>query len=239
MRDKQKIFHFKKFDVNHTESAMKVGTDGVLLGSWAESENVNHILDIGTGCGLIALMLAQRFSKAKITAIDIDKASAGEAKRNFSNSPWKDRLNSIVTSLQQFNGGPEKFDLIVSNPPYFNHGTSSPNTARHYARHIKSLSHPELLGASSRLLSSEGKLCVIIPAYNQDIFMRTIPQKDLYVHKRLHFYSRADKPCERVLLQISKKKASIIKEEALTHYTTDGSWSNAYKRLTQAFHPML
>ena len=152
------VFKFKEFSIIQEKSAMKVGTDGVLLGCWVSSEKVNNILDIGCGTGLITLMLGQRNLDSNITGIEIDKRAIQEAQLNISNSDWNQRIEIKHTSLQQFN--PQlKFDLIVSNPPFFPQNKSQ--KSRDIARHTNTLSFEELIDNANNLLEKKGGLLTI------------------------------------------------------------------------------
>ena len=143
---------------------MKVGTDGVLLGAWTMPSSYPHqILDVGTGTGLVAIMLAQRFTRSQIHAIDIDQASAEEAQFNAQSSPWSERLNITHCALQDYNPS-NKYDLIVSNPPYFRNTTQSQDQARATARNNDSLSLEYLVEKSYELLNENGELAFIIPS---------------------------------------------------------------------------
>ena len=165
-----KPFRFHQFEIRQDRSAMKVGTDAILLGAWAGQEmiDVTSVLDIGTGTGVIALMMAQRFPPAAITAIDIDHATVAEAAENFRNSPWGDRCRAKVCAAQEFNEGP--FDLIVSNPPWFRDGPRPDDEGRAIARHEVSLSAAELFVCAERKLAANGRLCVVIPFESGDHF---------------------------------------------------------------------
>ena len=156
-------FRFKKFTVYHDRCAMKVVTDGVLLGAWVNVSGDN-ILDIGTGTGLISLMMAQRNEKARIDAIDIDSDAVSQAKDNIGNSPFGNRINSWNASLQVFCSKAEKrYDVIVSNPPFFVQSLKSPNKERSLARHTDSLPVADLIGLSAPLLSQRGRMSFIYP----------------------------------------------------------------------------
>ena len=158
------MFELKKFRVAHERSSMKVGADAMLLGAWA-GETSGNFLDVGTGCGNIALMLAQRFPTAYISAIDIDWESVEEAEGNFQNSPWGERLKVKKGKFPEFfQDTGEGFDLIVSNPPYFQSGIEEPKTRRERARHQDSLSVFSLLRYGDRLLNSRGRISVVYPA---------------------------------------------------------------------------
>lgn len=213
---------------------MKVGTDGVLLGAWAEVHDSKNILDIGTGCGLIALMAAQRSSSAIIDAIDIDNSSVEEARSNFKASPWGKRMNAYHSSLQDLNPQ-QKYDHILSNPPFFTHGTKSPTAARERARHTVALPINELVKHAVRLLDDNGKLSVIIPYDIETDFLNYCDQAGLYLKKKTLFYSKYGNKPERSLLCISKMKCKT-EEDSIVHYNEDGIWSDDYKALTKDYH---
>ena len=155
-------FTFKQFEINHEGCAMKVGTDGVLLGAWCSSQSARRIADVGTGTGLISLMCAQRNATAKIDAIEIDSSAAKCARENVARSVWNDRIEVIESAIQQFSTE-ERYDLIVSNPPYFSETLQSPDPSRATARHNCSLPHRDLIDAAKRLLTPEGRLSIILP----------------------------------------------------------------------------
>lgn len=172
------FFRFKQFCVHHDRCAMKVGTDGVLLGAWANAGNGAMILDVGTGTGLIALMMAQRYPAATIRAIDIDRDAVDQAQENVGDSPFADRMTVVQDDFRHYASVcAEKFDLIVSNPPWFNHAHLPPDAQRKTARHSVSLTLTELLFAAANCLSPEGVLALILP-YDQ--------QKELEMQAREH-----------------------------------------------------
>lgn len=163
--DRETVFHFREFDVSNCRSAMKVGTDGVLLGAWALDgchADAARVLDIGTGTGVIALMAAQVLSAVEITAVEIDDEAAAEAAENFGRSPWCGRLHLVNADFR----APEvtehgKFDLIISNPPFFTNGAEAPDARRRDARHAAALSPLSLVTAAPDLLAPCGSLCMI------------------------------------------------------------------------------
>ena len=158
-----KGFTFKQFYIDHSRCAMKVGTDGTLIGAWF-SANCNNcrILDIGTGTGLIAIMAAQRFSDAQIIGIDIDSDCIEQARENVAASPWSERISIIHSALQEFTSS-KGFDVIISNPPYFVDSLLSPDDKRSTARHTTSLSFSDLFDGVERLLAQDGTFALILP----------------------------------------------------------------------------
>lgn len=161
-------FTFKQFEVHQERCAMKVGTDGVLLGAWARVEHCHHILDMGTGTGLVALMTAQR-SRADIVAIDLDADAVAQAVENVASSPWSNRIQVLeadareVANSAQLIASSQLFDAILCNPPFFENSLKCPDSARTMARHTDTLSFDELARSASRLLASDGELSVVIP----------------------------------------------------------------------------
>ena len=156
-------FKFKQFTIYHDKCAMKVGTDGVLLGAWAPIANVKRVLDVGTGTGLIALQLAQRNPHAKITAIEIDTVAAEQAKNNVLHSPWADRIEVLCLDFRNYQQD-DKFDLLVSNPTYFMDALKCPDEQRCMARHAGGLNYHSLFRHAVHLLSEQGKVSIIIPS---------------------------------------------------------------------------
>ncbi len=253
-------FQFKQFFVAHDRCAMKVGTDGVLLGAWAPIDfNISsftnfRILDVGTGSGLIALMLAQRFPQAHIDAIDIDKSAMEQAAENFAASPWSDRLHAWLSSIQEWqmvNGtcpNGKWYDLIVSNPPYFRNSLKNPDKARELARHTDTLSYTELLHHSARLLREEGRLCLILPAEAEEEVCALAAQEGFVLTRVTRVYSKVSKPARRVLLAFEKSKyrytdiptcrdsENPVSEDTLVLEDDKGGRSAAYQEITKDFY---
>ena len=202
-------FSFKKFTVYHDKCAMKVGVDGVLLGVWADVANTTSILDIGTGSGLIALMLAQR-SDAHITAIDIEPNAVIQACENVENSLWNDRIVVKEIALQDFaSENDTKFDLIVSNPPYFVNSLKNPDGNRSTARHADTLTHADLLLNAQKMLSQNGRICIILPV-NEGLQCKEFAEKtDLYCHKMVYVHPKPDTEAKRLLLEFGFEKADL------------------------------
>ncbi|MGM9699641.1 MAG: tRNA1(Val) (adenine(37)-N6)-methyltransferase [Prevotella sp.] len=204
-------FDFKQFSIKQDRCAMKVGTDGVLLGSWAcdrTDDEPLKILDVGTGTGLIALFLAQRFQNAGITAIDIDPEAVEQAKENFTASPFGNRLTALASPLQEFLGE-ATFDAIVCNPPFFVDSLQCPDDKRTLARHAKTLTFAELARHSSRLLTKAGTLSVIIPSDRKVEMEAEAIFCGLFVSRVCHIKTKETKPAKRVMLEFSKCQKHI------------------------------
>lgn len=203
-------FKFKRFTVYHDLCAMKVGTDGVLLGAWTNVTKGEKVLDIGTGTGLIALMLAQRNDKLHIDAIDIDHNAIEQAKENIKHSPFSDQIQAFESSLQYFRESGQQYDLIVSNPPFFVESLKSPCKERTLARHTDSLSLEELLGISSALLTSKGKLCIIYPFDHKETLFFISKKSGLYPSRITNVYPTPASLPKRVLIEFSKTELPLI-----------------------------
>lgn len=233
-RKTKDIFHFKQFSVKHDRCAHKVGTDGVLLGAWVDVSHANRILDIGTGSGVIALMLAQRSSsESDIDAIDISEEDCMQARENMADSPWPNKIRIENIALQNFESDP--YDLIVSNPPFFIDSAKPPAEERKRARHTESLPPEELLSHARRLLSPKGKLCIILPV-TEGLNIKAIAESFGWQCTRLcEFRARDSKPVERLLFELQFNKVEV-KKESLILYERDEEWTNAYKNLTREFY---
>lgn len=195
-------FSFKQFTVWHDQCAMKVGTDGALLGAWATvNANDRFLLDIGTGSGLIALMLAQR-SEALIDAIDIDAPACRQATENVARSPFSGRIEVHHCPLSDYLPEARKYDLIVSNPPYFIQSLKCPDTTRSQARHADSLSLPELLRGSLRLLAPTGRLALVLPFDQRTILLEEAEQVGLHAYRETQVSTRQGMPPKRLLIEL-------------------------------------
>ncbi len=209
-------FRFRQFAVAHDRCAMRVNTDAVLLGAWCplpDEAPEPRILDIGTGSGVIALMLAQRCPAARITAIDIDEPSALQARENFLASPWPDRLTAQHISLQELASrkprSPRKprqprFDLILSNPPYFRNALRNPDPRRSDARHTDTLSFDELCRCSAELLADDGTLALVLPADAEAEIITIAAQYNLSPTYLTRVYTNATQPPKRILIALKK-----------------------------------
>lgn len=229
-------FQFKKFVVRQDCCAMKVGTDGVLLGAWANVAGSVSVLDIGTGTGLLSLMVAQR-SDAMITAVEIDEAAAAQASENVSASIFKDRIRVLNVSLQEYAKSCGcQFDFVISNPPYFNDSLKSPKGNRTMARHTDSLSFEELLDGVGRLLRDGGIFAMILPFHEKDRFIELASRVGLSPKRILDVCPTPDAQPKRFLAEFSKGEQDV--EQHLLVIETEGrhQYSEEYKKLTADFY---
>ena len=223
---------------------MKVGTDGILLGGWADVRTTTDTslkaLDIGTGSGLISLMLAQRCQgNIDAVAIDIDESACQQAKRNIDNSPWPSSITVKHVALQAFKQAQKdehaKFDLIVSNPPYFIHGQNFADDARQMARHTGSLTHQELIDCALALLAPNGQIALVLP-YGAGCELTTYCQQLGNLHITcLNIKTTPNKPYKRMLMKIQKGKANL-EIQSLTIHDPDGDYSRDYRLITKDFY---
>lgn len=207
-------FNFKRFTINQDRCAMKVGTDGVLLGAWAMVGNEEcSILDIGTGSGVVALIVAQRNENAIIDAIDIDAEAVEQAADNFELSPWGNRLSAQCSPLQEYNPS-KKYKYIISNPPYFINSLKA-DGGRAVARHTDTLSYDDLIEGVLRLLDENGVFTAIFPYVESNIFVALAASKGLFCNKRLEVKGAANKSVKRVLLCLSRNRIEDLPIDTL------------------------
>lgn len=225
-------FTFKHFTVSHGECAMKVGTDGVLLGAWAKGGR--RILDIGTGSGLIALMMAQRFPEAFITAIDIEPGACVQAEYNVAHSPFAIRINVAESSLQDFKGG--KYDAIVCNPPFYHATLQSKTIERTMARSTATLSFADLFSHAARLLSAKGVFSVVIPSSYRQTFDSEAAFAGLFPMNACGVRTVEHKHVSRWLLAYGKRPTPAVEQEEHCLHNTDMTRTEWYARLTDEFY---
>ena len=229
------MFRFKQFTVCDERSAMKIGTDGVLLGAWTDIEGDSRILDVGTGTGLIALMLAQRNASAEIVGVDISHEAIEEARDNFLNSPWAKRLSVTEGDVCSFESN-EKFDHIVSNPPYFVDSLHSPDSLRTMARHTSSLKFEDLVTSAVRLLRPGGRLSVILPTECTMQF-RFAAFGRLWLCRQLNVVTKAGDSPRRTLMEFCLSDKPLMPSVAtLTMRHRDSSYTEEYRCLTEDFY---
>lgn len=229
------VFRLRHFDVSHQNSTMKVGTDAFVIGSWLKIDpGCRRILDVGTGCGVIALMLAKR-SSAQIDAIDIDQPSVEEAKLNFKNSPWSSRLRAIHASITDFDPD-EKYDLIVSNPPFFSNSLLPASGRLSMAKHTTTFQLKDFITKSRNLVNPHGKLAVILPADVSEQFLKMALEAGFRLNGLLRIIPREGKPVNRMVQLFSLKQSENQHEESLVIRDANGQYTSAYKLLTADFH---
>lgn len=226
-------FAFKQFVVRQDRCGMKVGTDGVLLGAWAEGGK--RILDIGTGTGLIALMMAQRFPNAHIDGIDIDEDACRQASENVAESPFATRITIGNQCLQDFSSE-QKYDSIVSNPPYYDSSLTCPDEQRSVARHTERLSFAELAKSVGRLLADEGTFSVVLPVERMDSFLTEALIFSLYETRRCMVKTTAKKTPKRVLMSFSKHPVKTQESTIEILTNPDGTRSAWYYDMTKDFY---
>lgn len=226
-------FSFKKFTVYHNLCAMKVGTDGVLLGAWTDISESKRILDIGTGSGLIALMLAQR-CEASITGIDIDKDATTQAQINFEASPWSNRIEAIHTDLCNFNPSCS-YDTIVSNPPFFADSLKGPDFQRNAARHNDTLTLTDLMKKVSLILRPEGKFSIVYPFEQNSQIKQTAQMYGLYPSRHTSVVTRPGLPPKRSLFEFRKQPSAYTPQELVIELDRH-VYSEEYIALTKDFY---
>jgi len=229
-------FRFKQFSITDEHSAMKVGTDAVLLGALVQAGNALSILDIGTGSGILALMLAQK-SNAEIDGIDIHEASCKDAEKNFSESAWKTRLRVYHTSLNELaKRSRKKFDLIVTNPPFFNYCLKPPSFDKILAKHSAGMSHSELLQGVRKLLKDTGQFWVILPFTEGKVFLDLAESCSLYMNKEILIRPKSGKPVNRTVMEFRWTKPIHTQCTEVSIRNEYGSYHEDYMRLTEGYY---
>jgi tRNA1Val (adenine37-N6)-methyltransferase len=232
-----KSFQFKEFNIHQDKTAMKVGTDGVLLGAWVALNNdINKVLDIGTGTGLIALQIAQRSEVETIDALEIESNAYEQAVENFENSEWNNRLYCYHASLQEFvTEIDEKYDLVISNPPFYNDTFKEVEQKRATARHTKTLSFAELLSATAILLDPNGSCSFIIPFQEEKEFLIIAKDSNLYPNRITRVRGNSKSKIKRSLIQLDFVQTKPIYNE-LTIEIDRHVYTDAYKNIVRDFY---
>ncbi|SJN33152.1 tRNA (adenine37-N(6))-methyltransferase TrmN6 [Sphingobacterium sp. JB170] len=228
------IFRFKRFQVDQSNCAMKINTDGVLLAGIVQPFNAQRILDIGTGTGVIAMMLAQKFPSASVHGVEIDEAACKQASLNFGASDFNERLEVIASSFQQMKPA-MPYDLIVSNPPFYTRSLHSPDPRRRIAKHADEVFFEDLMSFVERNLSASGKFYCILPTLMAEkITNELLPVLGLYYHGATHIYSfRSESPI-RTVIEIGKQDSKFSCRE-LVIYASKGVYSAEYQELLQPY----
>lgn len=231
-------FKMKQFEVAHDQCAMRVNTDGCLIGAaagTASMPNPKRILDIGTGSGVIALQLAQRFPSAYVDAVDIHGPSARQAMENFAKSPFSDRLVCYHQPIQEFDLH-EAYDLIVSNPPYFESGPTKSDIGVAQARHALTLDFQNLIQHSARLLNDRGELWVILPCDRKDAFLEDALEEGMFLKEVISIRPKDGRPANRCMFGLSKNNEdSPVKKEWIL-YNEQGTYGNEVQEALRPFY---
>lgn len=230
---KTKSFKFKRFFIDGGESGMPVSTDSVMLGAWIESPQDALILDIGTGTGLLALMCAQRFSQAQVTAVDIEATAIDAARKNFTHSSWQERLSVFHTDVLSFTPA-RLFQRIICNPPYFNSGEQSKQSQRATARHTDTLRHDALLQRCYQLLEEDGKASFVLPITEGKQFIEFAAQQGWYLSRLCQVQPSEKKPVHRLLFELAKQPCDTQESHLIVH-SSDG-YSDNFVQLTREFY---
>ena len=235
-REKENNFRFKQFQIIQNQSVHRVGTDGVLLGAWANITPGSIALDIGTGTGLIALMLAQRGgSSSSITAIEPNQAAFDLACQNAKESPFSNQIKVIHTSLESYQST-DRFDLIVCNPPFFEKSLKPPGTQRAQARHSESLPFVNLIEGVKRLMKPDGCLAIILPVNEGNRFAELAVKSGLAIKNKCAIISKQNKPQERWLLEFTLGSMETPTQSELIIQAGNGNWTESYRNLTRDFY---
>jgi len=231
------MFHFKKFSLDDSKAAMKTGTDAVLLGAWVPCNNETRILDIGTGSGILALMMAQRNKNIPVDAVEIDYDAATLALQNVQLSPWIDQVHIYNSSIQEFSEGKYcNYSLIISNPPFFTDSLKAPEKSRSIARHNDTLPVTELLKITSKLLTDKGKAAFIVPADAFGKWRTEAAKYKLFPNLVTNVKSSPDHIPHRILVVFTYTEMQPVIQKEFKIYISRSMYSNEYKELTKDFY---
>ncbi|MCW8897626.1 MAG: methyltransferase [Flavobacteriales bacterium] len=228
-----KGFQFKQFFIEQDKCAMKVGTDGVLLGAWAKIQDGN-VLDIGSGTGLMALMAAQRNPNVVVDTIDVEENAFIQSTININNSKWKDRVFAHHVALQNYAPN-KKYDTIISNPPFFNNTYQPEEQKRNIARQNSLLPFEELAFHVDRLLKKEGVFSVILPV-EEEVFVEIAKKHFLCLNRKINVFPNTKKACKRVLLEFSRKEDEVVEGNLIIETDKRHVYSSEYELLTKDFY---
>lgn len=228
-------FQFKQFTVHQEHCAMKVSTDACIQGAWTPVEpSVSKVLDIGAGTGLLSLMLAQRFDHIDIDAVELDKDAAEQAKKNFKDAPWSNRISLYHSDIKSYSFG-QLYDMIICNPPFFQNSLQSDKVNRNMARHTGSLSYIDLLMSFDRLLTSDGYASVMLPVAEFEVWEKLLHENDWSVSTKLLVKPRAEQKHNRVISLCKRGDASSVRFQELSIYDING-YTNEFTQLLAPFY---
>jgi len=220
-------FHLKQFSLLHHQSSMKVGTDALLLGIWTDLSGATRILDIGAGCGILALLAAAR-SKARVDAVELDKASFKEASGNFLNTTFRTRLHAFHDDFNHFTSViNHKYDLVMSNPPFFINDMRAREKKRNDARHGDRLNYEDLCRGASAILNKDGRFCLVLPNDESRIFLQIAKKYKLYVNRQLLIIPKRGLQHNRINLELSFYNTPVTSDEFVIR-ETDGAFTHQY-----------
>ena len=234
MAENRSIFEFKQFSLSHGNPGLKISTEACLFGAWASLKARGNCLDIGTGCGLLASMLAQANPSCNVKALEIHPGVANVAAENFNNSPFKERLQAIEANVLTFNSE-EKFDFICSNPPFFTNHLAASDEAKHMAIHADHLSPADLAASLDRLLTKEGEFAVLYPADVLALFEQSLSDRVLYINAKVNVLSKPDSPVLRVMARGSRSRNSAP-ESSLPIKNEQGDYSPEFIELLRPYY---
>ena len=230
-------FQFKQFRIIQEKSAMKVGMDGVLLGAWTDVSKAERILDVGTGTGMIALMMAQKNNSAQIDAIEVDPEAFNEAVMNCQLSPWNDRIKLELCGFQEFSERTnQKYDLIVSNPPFFSNGIKAPIGNRAQARHSDSLPLDVLISGAANLLTEKGRIALVMPAESLPEIEQLSASNKLFISRLCRVKPTPQKSDFRILIELTNIESTIQEENLMIEFEKHHDYTPEYKMLTKDFY---
>lgn len=229
-------FFFKKFGLFHHRSTMKIGTDAILLARWTEVTENDYVLDIGTGCGLIPLMLAQKGIKSA-DAVEIDRDSYEEAAQNFSNSAWKKRIFAINDDIKHYSEVcTKKYDLVVSNPPFFFGDNIPEKTKKGLARHTNTLSYRDLLNSVKKLMKQDGRFSLVLPARESTTFLQEAENQGFFLEKEIKIVPIEGKEPNRINMQLIVNQVDKVNSETFVLRNPDHSFTKEYKDFLKDYY---
>ena len=235
VKKKYQAFNFKQFSIQQENAAMKIGTDGILLGAWADTYNSNYIIDIGTGTGVIAIMQCQKNTSALVDAVEISNEACIDAKQNINNSPWKDRIHLHKSSIQKLISN-KKYDHIISNPPFFINSLNPEDSERKKARHTTHLSYVDILGFATKNLSNKGKVSLILPVEDGEKSILISNKFELWVSRKCFVQPKAHKKPHRLLLEFTNEKTKVSENNLIIENKERHDYTEEYKAITKDFY---
>lgn len=227
------VFNFKHFQIHQKNTALKVGTDSMVLGAVCYWDKPKRLLDIGTGTGVLSLMCAQRFSFEEITGIELSEEAYADAQINAQNNPFSSKISILNQAIQEYEPT-ERFDAIISNPPFFENSSKNPDVHKSLAKHTESLSFLELVQSISKFLTQDGKAWIIVPFESKESIIQLARENNLFASDLITLFGKPNK-ATRVIISL-EKQVSEVKTSSLCIRTEDGLYTEEYKTLTQEFH---